>query len=64
MRVKVDAELCSGHVRCWTLAKKFFSLDKDGYNIYRGSSVEVPVEFEEAVRKAIVKCPEGAIIED
>lgn len=62
MKVKVDGDLCSGHARCWTIARKFFVLDEDGYNAFRGQGIlDVPVEFEAAARKAEANCPEKAI---
>jgi len=62
MKLKVDGELCSGHARCWTISRKFFLLDGDGYNAMRGHGyLEVPAEFEEAARKAEANCPEKAI---
>ena len=61
MKVKVDGDLCSGHARCWTLSRKFFGLDTDGYNMYRGTTIDVPPEFHDAVLRAEQKCPERAI---
>lgn len=62
MKVKVDGDLCSGHARCWTISRKFFTLDGDGYVAMRGRELlDVPVEFEDAARKAEAKCPEKAI---
>lgn len=61
MRVRVDSDLCSGHARCWKLSGQFFKLDHDGYNAYRGTTTDVPAEWQDAVRKAVAKCPERAI---
>lgn len=62
MKVQVDGDLCSGHARCWTISRKFFVLDGDGYSAMRGQGpVDVPAEFEEAARKAEANCPERAI---
>jgi ferredoxin len=62
MKLKVDNDLCSGHARCWTISRKFFALDGDGYSAMRGQGLlDVPAEFEEAARKAEAKCPEKAI---
>jgi ferredoxin len=62
MKVKVDGDLCSGHARCWTISREFFTLDGGGYSAMRGEGyLDVPPEFEEAARKAEAKCPEKAI---
>jgi len=62
MKLKVDEVLCSGHARCWTISRKFFTLDGDGYSAMRGQGLlDVPSELEEAARKAEAKCPEKAI---
>ena len=41
MKVKIDGELCSGHGRCWVVAKEFYKLDDNGYK-------GVPVLFDPA----------------
>ena len=59
--VRVDGTHCCGHARCWTVAKEFYSLDEDGYNIYRGTTVAVPAEMEQAARLGARACPDKAI---
>lgn len=59
MRVTVDEDLCRGHGVCCTLCPDVFVLSDDGY-----ASVlvdEVPAQHEDAVRSAVVRCPERAI---
>ncbi len=61
MRVRIDADLCSGHGRCYTLSPELFQSDDDGFPVQSGSEIEVPPGLEEAARRAVANCPEGAI---
>lgn len=63
MKVAVDAELCSGHGRCYTVAPKLFSPDDVGFNAQAGQEFVVPDDAGDVARLAIRSCPEGAIIE-
>lgn len=59
MRVAIDDDLCRGHGICCTLCPEVFDLSDDGYATVLVT--EVPAEHEEAVRSAVVRCPERAI---
>ena len=59
MKVRVDPEVCAGFSVCLGLAPEVFALHDDGYAIVR--VVEVPKQFEDAVRDAVAQCPTGAI---
>ena len=59
MKVKVDPGICAGFSACLAIAPEGFELHDDGYAVVR--VVEVPKEFEEAVRKAVSQCPSSAI---
>jgi ferredoxin len=61
MKVKIDANLCTGHARCWVVAKEFYTLDDIGYNAERGKTIDVPPGQEDAARLGAAKCPERAI---
>jgi ferredoxin len=61
MKISVDASLCRGHGRCYTLAEDFLEDDDEGFVTIRGRTVEVPADQEEDVRNAAGSCPEGAI---
>ena len=61
MKVKIDADLCTGHGRCWVVAPEFYTLDDNGYNALRGKTIDVPVALEGAARHGAEKCPERAI---
>lgn len=62
MRVKIDGEHCTGHGRCAKYAPNVFKLDDDGYNVDRGSVIDVPAGEEENARRGIKSCPEQAIV--
>lgn len=59
MRVRVDAELCQGHARCWAICPEVFQLDAAGYAA--AADERVPPGLDEAVREAAAACPERAI---
>jgi ferredoxin len=61
MRIKVDAELCSGQGRCYTVSPELFESDDEGFVEQRGTEFEVADEHQEAARLAVASCPEGAI---
>ena len=59
MKVRVDPSICAGFSVCLGLAPEVFELHDDGYAVVR--VVDVPPEFENAVRTAVNQCPSGAI---
>lgn len=61
MKVAVDAALCSGHGRCYSLAPEVFHADESGFCAQRGTAFNVSAEHHAAVRDAASNCPEGAI---
>jgi ferredoxin len=63
MKIKVDATICTGHGRCYSLAPDVFEPDDDGHAIVIVE--EVPAGLEQKARTAATNCPESAItIED
>ncbi len=58
-RVSVDAQRCTGHGRCYTLAPEVFDADEVGHSIVLVD--EVAREVEEHAVIAEQNCPEGAI---
>jgi ferredoxin len=61
MKIRVDADVCTGHGRCYTLAPELLSSDDEGYVTIRGTAIEVPPDQADAARDAASSCPEGAI---
>jgi ferredoxin len=59
MKVVVDAEVCQGHARCWSICPEVFSLDEEGHALVENP--EVPAELEAKVKQAATNCPERAI---
>jgi ferredoxin len=59
MRIRVDADKCQGHARCYGLAPELFDVDD-----YGQASViveDVPADLEQKAHLAIANCPEYAI---
>jgi ferredoxin len=61
MKITVDATLCSGHGRCYTLVPELFDTDDEGFCAQRGQVIEVPAGLESRGQLGIDCCPEGAI---
>jgi ferredoxin len=66
MKIKISADLCTGHGRCCAVAPEFYKLDDNGYSAARGKTLDVTAGLESAARLGSKKCPERAItvIED
>jgi ferredoxin len=64
MRLTIDAKVCSGHGRCYTLAPHLLDDDDEGFVVQRGTTIDVPAGQEPAAREAALSCPEGAITLD
>jgi ferredoxin len=61
MRLAVDADECTGHGRCYTVAPDLLTFDDEGYVTVRGSSIAVPEDQRAAAEEAAGSCPEAAI---
>jgi ferredoxin len=62
MKIRIDETRCSGHGRCFVLAPEVYDLDDDGYNVDRGSTIDVSAELEKKALIGVKNCPEAAII--
>lgn len=60
MKVKVDAELCSGDAVCSEMCPEVFEMNDEDVAIVIVD--EVPSELEDEVREAAEACPEECII--
>jgi ferredoxin len=60
MIIKLDADACQGHGRCYALAPQLFDSDDEGYAVLKVTG-EVPEADVEAARLAADNCPEFAI---
>ncbi len=59
VKIRIDADKCQGHARCFALAPELFAVDD-----YGQASVlvdEVPPELVDRANLAIANCPEYAI---
>ena len=61
MKMRIDFENCTGHGRCARFAPNVYRLDDDGYNVDRGSVIEVPAGEEKSAKMGMLSCPEKAI---
>lgn len=59
MRVVLDAELCQGHGRCYSLAPDLFDADDLGH--CRLLVDHVPAGREDDARSGVDNCPERAL---
>lgn len=60
MRVRLDADACQGHGRCYTLAPAVFETDDLGHCVVL--TEEVAPEHEAAARLGVDNCPEKALV--
>ncbi|WP_322861157.1 ferredoxin [Mycobacterium europaeum] len=58
-RIAVDADRCTGHGRCYTLAPDVFDADEAGHCVVLVA--DVPGELEAQADTAEKNCPESAI---
>jgi ferredoxin len=59
VRIVLDAERCTGHGRCYSLAPELFDSDDEGHSVLLHP--EVPEGLEEKARLAVDNCPEGCL---
>jgi ferredoxin len=59
MKVRVNADLCVGHGRCYALAPAVFDADDYGHCLIENE--DVPPALEEQARIGEQNCPEHAI---
>ena len=59
MRIVLDAQRCTGHGRCYSLAPELFDSDDDGHSVV--IAPEVPAALEAQARLAVDNCPESCI---
>ena len=60
MKVVIDAELCQGHGRCFSIAPSIFDFDDLGSGFVIGDGTLSP-ETMDLARLAQANCPEHAI---
>jgi len=60
MRVRLDADACEGHNRCYALAPELFDVDDYGQAVVIGDGT-VTAELGDKARLAVANCPEYAI---
>lgn len=61
MKMRIDAELCTGHGRCARFAPHVFRLDDNGFNADCGQTLTIAPEYDEEAAMGMKSCPERAI---
>jgi len=59
MKIKVFAEKCQGHARCWAQAPHLMHLNDEGY--VDPGDIDVPAGDEKIAKHAVLSCPERAL---
>jgi ferredoxin len=59
VKIVLDAERCTGHGRCYSLAPELFDSDDEGHSVVLAN--EVPQDLEGQARLAAENCPETCI---
>ncbi len=60
MKIRIDADKCQGHNRCYALAPDLVDVDDYGTAFVLNDGV-VPAELEEKAQLIVDNCPEFAI---
>lgn len=59
MKLRVDAEMCQGHSRCYATYPEMFDINDEGTAFVTVENI--PAEWEDWAHNAIANCPERAI---
>jgi ferredoxin len=59
VKIVLDADRCTGHGRCYSLAPELFDSDDEGHSVVLAS--DVPAGLEAQARLAVENCPETCI---
>jgi ferredoxin len=63
VRIRLDADACQGHGRCYALAPDLFGCDDEGYSVLLATGA-LAADREADARLAADSCPEFAITVD
>jgi ferredoxin len=61
VKIILDADRCTGHGRCYSLAPELFDSDDEGHSVVLAPGDEVRADLEPQARLAIENCPEDCI---
>ncbi len=59
--LRVDADRCTGHGRCYSVAPKLLSDDDEGFVTLRGSAMPITDGQLPDAEEAVAACPERAV---
>ena len=60
MKIKIDADRCSGHGQCYAVAPSLFEDDEAGYGQVKGDGT-ISEDRRAEAQSAVGACPEQAI---
>ena len=64
MKIRLDADACVGHGRCYAIAPDVFDADDQGHCIVRPGDDDVAPASQAIARNAVANCPERALTTD
>lgn len=59
MKLRIDADACTGHGRCYVLAPEVFEPDDEGHSVALVD--DIPAGLLDQAQLAVANCPESAI---
>jgi ferredoxin len=62
--VRLDADACVGHGRCYAVAPDVFDADDQGHCVLRFGDEPVPDPLLAQARQGVANCPETALAAD
>lgn len=60
-RLSIDADLCTGHGRCYSISPNLLTDDFDGFVTIRGTSIDIEPDQTIDAEAAVRACPEQAV---
>jgi ferredoxin len=60
VQTRIDGETCTGHGRCYSVAPHVYDADDEGHGLVLRT--DVPAEYGEEARLAVIECPERAVL--
>jgi ferredoxin len=61
VKLLIDANVCTGHGRCYNLAPDLLGYDEEGYVTPRGEPIEFLAGQRDVAEEVVGSCPEQAI---
>jgi ferredoxin len=62
MKIRIDADVCAGHGRCYETAPDLITDDEAGHGVVRDPTADVSDALVAQARTAARVCPERAVV--